>query len=167
MPSITFDKFDRGLDLSKSASVSDANQLRELKNAFITKGKVIRKRPGLPKIATLEAGTKGLVSGGGYLNTFYESGSITHGDGTFRANRVAHPVTAQDVKKIHYGDIFNGYIYTAVEYVDGSVYQHYLDEDADWVANTAYSLDDYASPAAMMRPDCATSAPLQAPHMPR
>ncbi len=126
MKSITFDKFDVGLDLRKGASVSDANRLRQLKNAYVTTGKVIRKRPARKKIVTLESGTKGLVSGLGKLNTFYESGSITHANSLFQANLVAHPTTSQLVTRVHRGDIFDGYLYVSVEYADGSIWHHYL-----------------------------------------
>ena len=47
MASITFDKFDGGLDLRKGASVSDANKLRVCTNAYVTTGKGIQKRPCL------------------------------------------------------------------------------------------------------------------------
>ncbi len=124
---ITFDEFDVGLDLRKSASVSDANRLRELTNAYVTTGKALRKRQGYTLVATLEAGTKGLVAGLGKLNTFYESGSITHANTLFQANKVAHPTLSQLVSKVHKGDVFAGYIYAAVEYADGSIWHHYLD----------------------------------------
>jgi len=124
---ITFDRFEVGLDLRKGPSVSDANRLRELKNAYVTTGKVVRKRPGLIRIATLEPGTKGLVAGLGKLNTFYESGSVTHANALFQANQVAHPTDSQPVARIHKGDVFEGYLYVSVEYADGSIWHHYLD----------------------------------------
>jgi len=66
MPStIAFERFDYGLDLRKGPSTSDANRLRVLRNAYTTEGRTIRKRPGLTKIATLEAGTEGLFAGKG------------------------------------------------------------------------------------------------------
>ena len=87
MSTIHFNEFSVGLDHRKSSSVADANRLRELKNAYITPGKVIRKRPGLPLIATLEEGTTGLVSGNGKLNTFYMEGvNVFHADTRFLAN---------------------------------------------------------------------------------
>ncbi len=124
---ITFDRFEVGLDLRKGPSVSDANRLRQLKNAYVTTGKVVRKRPGLRKVATLEAGTKGLVAGLGKLNTFYESGSITHADPLFQAHQVAHPSSSRAVARIHKGDVFEGFLYVSVEYADGSIWHHYLD----------------------------------------
>lgn len=128
MPSITFDRFDAGLDVRKGASVSDANRLRGLDNAFVTTGRTIRKRPGLLVVANLEPGTKGLRSAGGKLNTFYATGSITHADSRFLANKVAHPtLPSMEVAKVHFADSFNGYIYTSVQYNNGDIRHHYLD----------------------------------------
>lgn len=127
MPAITFDKFDLGIDLRKGASVSDANRLREMKNAYVTTGLATSKRPGLSKVADLEAGTKGLFAASGKLHTFYGSGTITHANTLFQANKVAHPTTAQDIVDVPFADVFNAYIYCAVKYADGSVKHHYLD----------------------------------------
>jgi len=125
MPSITYDKFDVGLDRRKNITVADANRLYNLQNAYITKGKVIRKRSGLVRDNTLEAGTIGLISGGGKLNTFYESGTITHANTNYKPNRIAK--SGSDAKQIHFGDIFSGFLYVVVEYNDGTITHHYLD----------------------------------------
>ena len=115
MSTIHFNEFSVGLDHRKSSTVADSNRLRELKNAYITTGKVIRKRPGLPKIATLEAGTKGLVSGNGVLNTFYEFGAaVVHADTRFVGQVLEHAAGAGyvpgDIAKIHYGTVFLGFL---------------------------------------------------------
>ena len=132
MPTIHFNEFSVGLDHRKSSTVADANRLRELKNAYITTGKAIRKRPGMPKIATLESGTKGLVSGNGYLNTFYEYGAaVVHADTRFLANVLEHAAGAGyapgSIATIHYGTTFLGYLYVAVEYDDGNIFHYYVD----------------------------------------
>lgn len=128
MPTISFADFSSGLDLRKGASVSDANRLRKLTNCYITTGKTIRKRPGLSIVTTLETGTQGLRAAGGKLNTFYGSGTISHADTRFKANKITHPTTGTlGVKKIHFADVFNGYIYVSAEYNDGSIKHHYLD----------------------------------------
>lgn len=126
---ITFDRFDYGLDLRKGASTSDANRLRVLKNAYTTEGRTIRKRPGLTKIATLEAGTKGLFAGNGKLNTFYGgTTTINHANTLFKSNNVRSPTTpALLVSNVHYSDVFNGYMYASVEYTTGELRHHYLD----------------------------------------
>lgn len=128
--SITFDKFDLGIDLRKGASVSDANRLLEMKNAYVTTGLATQKRPGLVKVTTLEPGTVGLFSGLGKLNTFYGQGTVTHADTRFKANKVAHPSGERALKDVWFADVFNAYIYASVEYADGSVKHHYLDGTA-------------------------------------
>lgn len=127
--SITFDAFDFGLDKRKGASTSDANRLRVLTNAYVTEGKTIRKRPGLTKITTLETGTKGLFAGNGKLNTFYGgTTAITHANTLFTPHNVRSPTTpALLVSKVHYADVFNGFMYASVEYTSGEIKHHYLD----------------------------------------
>ena len=125
--SITYDQWDFGLDRRRGRSVADANRLYECQNAHITNGKVMKKRPGTTKIATLEAGTRGLVSAGGKLQTFYESGAISHANSLFNPNQVSHPTISQNVLRVHHAEVYAGYVYVSVEYVDNSVWHHYLD----------------------------------------
>lgn len=126
MPIITYDSWD-GLDLRFPRSLASAKILFELRNCYITTGHKIRKRPGLVKVATLEAGTVGLKAALGKLNTFYADGTITHADTLFVARKVTHPSTGIAAAKVHYATVFNGFIYAAVEYVNGDVRHHYLD----------------------------------------
>lgn len=137
--SITFDRFDFGLDLRKGLSTSDANRLRALKNAHATEGKTIRKRPGLTKIATLESGTTGLFAGNGKLNTFYGgTGTVTHANALFAAHNVRSPTTAAlALSKVHYADVFNGYLYASVEYTGGELRHHYMDGAAPGATHIA------------------------------
>lgn len=130
MSSITFDRFDLGIDLRKGASVSDANRLREMKNAYVTTGLATQKRPGLVRVADLEAGTKGLFAAFGKLHTFYGSGSITHANTLFKANKVQFSGGARPVADVPFADVFNAFIYCAVQYDNGAVEHHYLDGSA-------------------------------------
>lgn len=125
---ITFDRFDFGLDLRKGLSTSDANRLRVLKNAYTTEGRTIRKRPGTVKVATLEDGTVGLFAGNGKLNTFYAgAGTISHANALFQANKLVRSSGSLAVQEIHYADVFNGFMYVSARYSDNSVKHHYLD----------------------------------------
>lgn len=151
MASIHFDKFNAGLDHRKSADTAGADSLRELTNAYITTGQEIAKRSCALSVATLEAGTRGLWSALGVLNTFYAAGTISHGDPQFEARFVPHPTdSARTVSKIHYCDAFRGYLYIAVEYDDGSVWHHYLDggsaDRPEWESATAYVQGDFVVP---------------------
>jgi len=78
MPVITFEDFIFGLDLRESKVVSDTNRMRELKNGFVTTGKVVRRRPGTTKVITLEVDTVGLHGAAGALHTFTRKPSVTH-----------------------------------------------------------------------------------------
>lgn len=147
MPAITYAQFDVGLDHRKSADTAEANRLRVLKNAYVTTGKQIRKRPGLSRVAELEAGTVGLIAAEGKLNTFYANGTITHANSLFFARKVPHPTSsAIDISDVHYGDMFYGYLYCAIEYSDGSVRHHYLDDPGVWAAATAYTVGTFRRP---------------------
>lgn len=128
--SITFDKFDLGIDRRKGASVSDANRLLEMKNAYVTTGLATQKRPGLVRVTTLEPGTVGLFAALGKLNTFYGRGNISHADTRFKANKVAHPDGEREARDVWFADVFNAFIYASVEYIDGTVKHHYLDGTA-------------------------------------
>lgn len=127
MAEIAYDRFEGGLDRRYNRPVGGANILWVLKNAYITTGKKIKKRPCFVSVATLEAGTKGLKAAGGVLNTFYGQGTVTHANPLFRANKVAHPTLAIDVAKAHFAEMFNGFLYASVEYTNGDVKHHYLD----------------------------------------
>lgn len=150
MPRVAFDNFGGGLDRRNNASMSAANVLYVLNNAYVTTGKKIKKRPCLTRIATLEAGTVGLRAQGGLLNTFYGPGAtITHANSLFKANRVQKAADpALTVTKAHYGENFNGYLYCCVEYSDGTTKHHYLDDPGAWAAATAYAVGTFRRPIA-------------------
>lgn len=135
MSTITFNRFDLGIDLRKGASVSDANRLRDMKNAYVTTGLATQKRPGLVHVATLETGTKGLASALGKLQTFYGAGTITHANTLFNANKAQLGGVDTAITKVHYADVFNGYIYAALEYAGGSIKHNYFDGGAPQITD--------------------------------
>lgn len=139
MRSLTLDRFEFGLDLRKGPSTSDANRLRVLKNAYVTEGRTVRKRPGAQLVGTLEAGTTGLFAGKGKLNTFYGgTGTITHANALFQANNVRSPTTAAlGLSEVTYADVFNGFIYASVRYTSGERRHHYLDGAAPGATHIA------------------------------
>jgi hypothetical protein len=147
VPAITYDDFGGGLDRRSNIAQSRANLLWVLRNAYITTGKAVQKRPCLEHVATLESGTIGLKAFGGKLNTFYGTGAaITHANTTFVARRVPHWTSGAAPTKIHYCDHFNGLMYVAAEYA-GSVFRHhYLDDPGAWAAATNYALGDFRRP---------------------
>lgn len=153
MPSITYDRWEVGMDRRKGRGVSDANKLWNLKNAYINTGWVPQKRPGSTKIKTLsggETGTVGLVPYDGSLHVFHGTAqnSVAAGGGIgFTMHMLPHPGgAAVTLDKIHDYEIFNGYIYVAGEYSNGDIYHHYLQDLTAWQASTAYSSGDRVEP---------------------
>lgn len=136
MPTITFNEWGFGLDLRKGASTSDANRLRVLKNAYVTDGKTIRKRPGCLKVMDLEAGTVGLFAGLGQLNTFQANDEtlVAH-PGALIVNHGLTPESAgAGIANVNYCDTFNGFLYLVAshEAIPFVTYRHhYLDGTAD------------------------------------
>jgi len=56
-----YNNFSKGIDLRKSATVSEANRLRFLENCYVTDGGAIRKREGLKRYASLGENTSGIL----------------------------------------------------------------------------------------------------------
>ena len=69
MQSVEYNRFDKGVDLRKAPTVSDANRLRVLENAYITDGWAIRKRQGLKHFAVLGDFTTGILQHNGEVHT--------------------------------------------------------------------------------------------------
>lgn len=75
MPAITYKEFGGGLDRRLPIGVQDANRLWVLKNAYITSGKKITKRPGLRTVTDALSGSVGLTAMGGGLQVFAQTGA--------------------------------------------------------------------------------------------
>lgn len=135
MPTISFAQWGFGLDLRKGASTSDANRLRVLKNAYVTDGKTVRKRPGCVHVRTLAPGTVGLFAGLGVLNTFQAdiAGIADHGGGPI-INRGLTPDGGFNLTKVYNVETFNGSLYVSAnthEFIFDSDKHHYLDGSPD------------------------------------
>jgi hypothetical protein len=131
-PAITYDRFERGLDLTKGKSVSDANRLRELQNAYVAPGWNLQKRPGMTRVAELSAGSVGLVGFDGSLHTFSATQDPSHGDTLDNVAIVNHQLpysgdAGDEAVHAHYADSFNGALYVALEYESGAAEHHYID----------------------------------------
>ncbi len=156
MPTITFDKFNRGLDRRRGRAVADADRLWVCKNAYITRGNVIRKRPGISLDITLPTSTAGtssigLASGYGKLHVFHHQEEISIPNTKYKCLRATHKTTnATQLSVMEHAESFYGYMYASLTYTDSSTYHHYFDADGltEWQASTAYSVGDYAKPTA-------------------
>lgn len=145
MPDITFSQFNGGLDVRRSSDTSGANQLRVMENAYITTGYDIKKRPGLKVIQALSPGTVGLRAANGKLQTF-SSTSVSHAGSLVENNLVQDQSGGLGIKEVHYCDSFNNFIYAAIEYSDGTVLHHYLDDPGAWTASTVIGTGAFRRP---------------------
>lgn len=125
MATITFDRFDGGLDVRQLSTSADANRLRVLKNAYVTTGKTLRKRPGLKRFSTLSAGTKGLFAAFNKLWTFSTT-DVAH-DHTLLVNKRIDAYSGLSLVDIPQCEIFLNYIYLCATYAGGVTRHHYLD----------------------------------------
>ena len=153
MEVITFDRFEGGIDLRKADQVSDANRLVECKNAYITTGWAIKKRPGLDKLSsgTLPTTTSGLFVYDKQVHTVShqsESGLPTlsgHGIGTGKVGTsivcsvLTDPASStNEIEKVWDAQVYANKLYIVVEYADGKI-QHFYDGTAVTDANCPQS----------------------------
>lgn len=75
MPAITYSEWGGGLDRRLPLGVQDANRLWTLRNAYVTAGRKIRKRPGLRLVNSGLSGSVGLAGMNGGLQVFVSAGS--------------------------------------------------------------------------------------------
>lgn len=164
MEVITFDRFEGGIDLRKAEQVSDANRLVECKNAYITTGWAVKKRPGLDKISVglgsgilgpdyLPSTTKGLFVFNKQTHTCSHAivpvatmpGLSGYGVGTGKVNTtievhvLPNPADAADhIAKIWDAQVYANQLYIVVEYVSGTI-QHFYNDVAVTDANCPQS----------------------------
>ncbi len=118
MAAITYKDFGGGLDRRLPISVQDANRLWVLKNAYITSGKKIAKRPGLRLVSSAIAGSVGLTAMGGGLQVFSQTGSgfvPPAGIGALEIDAYTLGGTTSLVQ-IVYAEIFQGYPYVVAKH---------------------------------------------------
>lgn len=129
MPAITYADFSGGLDRRLDIKVQEANRLWTLRNAYVTLGKRIRKRPGLKLEATGLSGSFGLESISGRLKVFVDRGASFSPPSQVDSIPLDIPPSAsgETLARIHYGDIFQGFAYVVAEYSDSTLAHHYVD----------------------------------------
>lgn len=147
MPAITYKEFGGGLDRRLPITVQEADRLWVLRNAYITLGKKIRKRPGLRRITAGMSGLYGLkaVLTGGvqYLIMFKEQGApysppVIYGGPVQMLPQLDPPpsVGGSALVDIRYANYFQGFLYVVAEYANGMFAHHYLDgSGATYVAD--------------------------------
>lgn len=134
MPAITFADFSGGLDRRLPVTVQDASRLWILRNAYITTGKRIKKRPGLSKIADGLDGSVGLCAAAGRLKVFVNTNQVFYHP--VQVDPVALTVPAgliggQKLSRVYAAEVFNGFLYVVADYDPGDVYLGAISEGND------------------------------------
>ena len=141
MEVITFDRFEGGIDLRKAQQVSDANRLVECKNAYVTTGFAINKRPGLDKISAsaLPSTTKGMFIFNRAMHVVsHQSESLPSlsgfsvGTGKLSSTITNHVLTnpadsGDPIARVWDAQTMNNQLYIVVEYVSGTIRHWYND----------------------------------------
>ena len=126
MPAITFSDFSGGLDRRLPVTVQDSSRLWILRNAYVTTGKRIAKRPGLRKIAGGLDGSVGLAAVNGRLKVFVDVENPPPAAppqvdviGLWRPSGLT---AGQYLQRIYSANMFNGFVYVVAEYDPQGVY---------------------------------------------
>lgn len=125
MPAITFSDFSGGLDRRLPVTVQDSSRLWILREAYITTGKRIKKRPGLKKIAGGLAGSVGLASVAGRLKVFINTNQTFYHPDQVDAVALTVPSDlgpSDALQRVYAATVFNGYLYVVADYDAGNVY---------------------------------------------
>lgn len=119
MAAITYADFSGGLDRRLPINVQEASRLWVLRNAYITQGKRIKKRPGLKLVTTGLTGSVGLQSINGRLTVFAAKGAgftAPSGMAAIELNVYNPAEVPTDFLSVLYASIFQGYPYVVAEY---------------------------------------------------
>lgn len=129
MPYVLVEDFRGGLDRRRMNVTAPPGTLIELKNAHITRGGEIEKRPAFVEIVDLPSNTIGLAAAAGQIYTF---GSAASSAVTFPANtptnltyvQLQHP-SGEALTNVHSVEFYNGKLYVAAQFADGRIYHYY------------------------------------------
>lgn len=130
MPYIVVENFKGGIDGRRMDVTSTPGTLTELKNAHITRGGEIEKRPAFVELCTLPSDTAGLAASADSLYTFGSVSSVSLPSGApsnLTYQRLVHPTDSTTaLSRVVDVEIYSGKTYAAAEFADGSL-QHYFD----------------------------------------
>ena len=161
MSGFTFEDFRLGLDHRKSEQVSDARSLQECKNAYVTSGYAISKRPGMDNLhssTALDTNFHGLFMFDQKLVTVTHAAGFTSpptlagiGIGSPISNTLQvvicqNPDSASDtVKYVWEFLVFNRKPYIVVEFTSGTI-RHFYGTLAEHIVGTGTVITDANCP---------------------
>jgi hypothetical protein len=140
---VTYNDWSGGLDRRLSVNSQDASKLWTLRNAYITQAKRIAKRPGVRLLTNQLSGSFGLKAVNGALNVFCDAGSAFAAPSVsgLTITKVSLDIPAagkgsgSTLARVHYADLFQGFLYVVGEYANGEVRHHYVDGATTYIAD--------------------------------
>jgi uncharacterized membrane protein YgcG len=143
---ISLTQLKQGINRLRVKGGANPESLYDLKNGYITLSGTTKGRGGTVRSLTLPADTKGLTVFGGKLVTFHHN-STAGGSALVDIKVLVHPSnTTAKLRKIHFAQPFNGYLYVVAEYDDDTVFHFYLNDHSAWQANKIYQAGDIVRP---------------------
>lgn len=133
-----------GLSRLRLAGGAVRDRLFELTNGYVTMQRTVVSRPGTRRVATLPAGTKGLVHFDGTFHVFASQPVTGLPDGY-----TLHILRSSDgtaLSRIHFAEPYLGRLYVVAEFASQRVFHYWLREIKTWTASTQYALADIVRP---------------------
>lgn len=135
MSAITYNDWSGGLDRRLPITVQEASRLWILRNAYITKGKRIKKRHGLRKVASGLWGSYGLEAVSGRLKVFTDRGLTVALPAIVDRIELDTPswCAGKAMTGVRFSDVFNGFPFIVASYAGGLFGHHWIDGTANTV----------------------------------
>ena len=133
-----------GINRQRLSGAAVANTLFDLQNGYVTTERTVRSRPGTRRVATLPAGTHGLVHHDGSFHVF-----ASQPVASLPAGYTLHILRSPDstaLTKIHFAQPYLARLYVVAEFASGKIYHYWLRELAIWAPNTQYAAADVVRP---------------------
>lgn len=148
MRTLNLNALTQGIQRLREKGSPDQQSLYDLVNGYVAIDGSIRQRPGTEFVATLPAGTHGLISHRGQQVVF-SIAPKTMPTG-FRCEVVTNPDDpADDIKRVWFAAPFLGEIYAAVEFLSGKVCHFWLNGSSGgstWQADHVYQEGEIVVP---------------------
>jgi len=117
-----------------------ADQLYDLKNAWITNAGAVLPREGTIRTATLNSSTVGLAAANGQFNIFSSSYSTATLPAGYVLNVLSNPTnTTSSPTKIWFAKPFMGFLFVVAQFSDASVHHYWLQNNGTWTSSTDYT----------------------------
>jgi hypothetical protein len=152
--SVALTAIQGGINRLRTKGAAPSDSLYDLLNGYVTQQKTVKVRPGTYRIAVLPTDsngddiTKGLCSFDGELHVF--SAEAVDVPAGFVVHVITHPNSSADnvigLADIHFAQPFLGYLYVTAEFVNGDVYDFWLQTGQTWEANKVYKHGDIVEP---------------------